>query len=277
MKGVRRYGSFQVDRSGERLEGLDLRQAALHDLPDEKDPVEALCNGIRAAGLAKGRLAVDELGLVPGYWDRLRQNLAEAELVPGAALFRRIRAIKTPEEVDRLRHAARIAERSIEAALKVATCGATERDLARAFHLETVGRDAFPVLECIGFGSRSAMPNVCPSDVELRHSQVIRFDVGGRYRHYRADIARIAVLGEPEPRVRTYYNALSAGVDRMLEIIRPVRALTTSSTQPWKPSARKVFRTTAEAMSATGLASTAMICPISLMATALSRKAWFSA
>lgn len=221
VRNVRRYGFFRVDRSNEPLSDLDQRQAALYDLPDEKTPIDALCNAVRAAGLAKARLAVDEIGLQPGYWDRLRQELPDAELVPGAALFRRIRAVKTPAEIDRLREAARITEHSIRAALKLAAEGATERELARAFHAETVGRDAFPVLECIGFGPRSAMPNVEPSDTALKRGQVIRFDAGGRYRHYRADIARIAVFGEPDAKTRQYYNALSAGVQRVLEMVRP--------------------------------------------------------
>jgi methionine aminopeptidase len=52
-----------------------------------------------------------------------------------------------------------------------------------------------------------------------------RFDVGGRYRHYRADIARIAVLGEPSDKIKTYHHALHMGVRRGIELLRPgVRA-----------------------------------------------------
>lgn len=221
VKNVRRYGYFQADRANAPLSALDRRQAELYDLPDDKGAIESLVAAVRAAGLAKARLAVDELGLLPGHWERLAAELPEAELVPGAQLMRRIRAVKTPAEIDRLREAARVAERSIQAALRVAKAGATERDLARAFHAETVTGDAFPVLGCIGFGTRSAMPNVQPADVALEEGQVIRFDVGGRYQHYRADIARIAVLGEADARTRKYYNALSAGVQRVLEMVKP--------------------------------------------------------
>ena len=65
------------------------------------------------------------------------------------------------------------------------------------------------------------MPNVQPSEARLKRGQVIRFDVGGRYQHYRADIARIAVLGEPDRKTDKYYKALSAGVQRVLEMVRP--------------------------------------------------------
>ena len=55
----------------------------------------------------------------------------------------------------------------------------------------------------------------------LEQGDVIRFDVGGRYRHYRADIARIAIFGEPTREIRQKHRALLAGVERACELIRP--------------------------------------------------------
>jgi hypothetical protein len=93
--------------------------------------------------------------------------------------------------------------------------------MARAFHGCTVSHDAFPVIGCIGFGTRAAMPNVQPSAARLKSGEVIRFDVGGRYKHYRADIARMAVLGEADDKTATYVRALHVGVLKALEMIRP--------------------------------------------------------
>ncbi len=101
----------------------------------------------------------------------------------------------------------------------------TESELARPFHSCTVMNDAFPVIGCIGFGTRAAMPNVQPSATALKRGDVIRFDVGGRYKHYRADVARIAVLGEADRKTSSYCHALHVGVLKALEMIRPgVRA-----------------------------------------------------
>jgi Xaa-Pro aminopeptidase len=65
------------------------------------------------------------------------------------------------------------------------------------------------------------MPNVQPSSRKLEAGDIIRFDVGGRYEHYRADIARIAVLGEPNQKTVTYHAALWKGVQRGLELLKP--------------------------------------------------------
>ena len=147
--------------------------------------------------------------------------MPHVRITPAAALLREVRAVKTDDEIDRLRHVAQITERSIKAALGVAREGASELDLARAFHVQTVEDGAFPVLGCIGFGERSALMNVQPSDRKLRAGEIIRFDVGGRFRHYRADVARIATLGEPPREAKRLHQALLRGVQRACEIIRP--------------------------------------------------------
>jgi Xaa-Pro dipeptidase len=222
IRKVRRFGYFQADRADPAtFDDNDRRQASLYDLADDKDALSSLVAAIRDAGLERARIAVDELGLLPGYFDRLKEHLPSATLTRGRDLLRQVRAVKTSEEVRRLRRAAHIAEHSIEAALAVAQPGASEEELATAFHGQTVTEGGLPVLGCIGFGRRSAMPNVMPSRAQLERGDVIRFDVGGRFQHYRADIARIAIVGEPPSKVERYYRALHEGVLRGYELIRP--------------------------------------------------------
>ncbi|WID99739.1 Xaa-Pro peptidase family protein (plasmid) [Bosea vestrisii] len=218
---VRRFGSFAVVANARELDPTSLRHRDLHALPDDGDALSALAGALQRAGLARARIGVDEVGLMPGDWGRLQERLPSATLVPAASLLRQVRAVKTDEEIARLKTAAGIAERSIAAALSVARTGVSEIELARAFHAQTVLEDAVPVLGCIGSGPRSALMNVQPSERALTSGDVLRFDVGGRYRHYRADIARIATVGEPDGEIRRFHRALLAGVEHACEIIRP--------------------------------------------------------
>lgn len=221
IRSIRRFGYFHVDQVDGEITAFDQRQLDLYHLADDGDALSSLVAAIMDAGLARGRIGVDELGLMPGHWERLQAKLPDAKLVPAAGLFRQVRAIKTPEEVNRLRRVAHITERSIEAALSIAQEGMTELDLASAFHQRTVAEGGLPVLGCVGFGPRSAMPNVQPSNTKLQRGDIIRFDVGGRYQHYRADIARIASFGKPDQRVADYYRALHKGTLAAIEMIRP--------------------------------------------------------
>lgn len=219
---VRRYGAFPIDCApSTELDAVSARQADLDALADDGDAIRALVLEIRQAGLEKARIGIDEMGLLPGDTERLRNDLPDVTWVMAASIFRGVRAVKTPDEIDRLRTIAAITERSVAAALAAAKEGVTEIELARAFHIQTVLEDAFPVLGCIGFGERSALMNVQPSERRLRHGDIIRFDVGGHFGNYRADIARIASLGSPTEEIRAKYDALNKGVQRGIELIRP--------------------------------------------------------
>ena len=221
IRNIHRFGFFHAERRQNLTDELDQAQAELYDLPIEKSAIEALFNVIRLVGLTQANIGVDEMGLLPGYWEALKDAFPHAKFTRASEIFRRIRAVKTEEEVARLRTVANITERSVAAAIGGVREGASELDLARTFHAQTVKEDAFPVLGCIGFGPRGAMPNVQPSAARLKPNDVIRFDVGGRYKHYRADIARNAVFGEADDKTKKYHNALHAGVQRALEMIRP--------------------------------------------------------
>jgi Xaa-Pro aminopeptidase len=226
VKDISRFGRFVIDRTPEI--GLDSHDSRIEELMaqgDDGDAVGALVKAIKARGLENARIGVDEIGILPQYWDKLAQALPGATLIRAADIFRYARAVKTPEEITRLRRSAQIADLSIQAALAVAREGATEIDLARAFHTRTITEGGLPVLGCIGVGTRSAMTNVQPSERKLVQGDVIRFDVGGRYKHYRADIARNAVLGEPSQKLVRYHRAICVGLDRAIGMIKPgVRA-----------------------------------------------------
>lgn len=219
---VYRYGFFATKTDGAGLSPLDRRYAALLATPDHGDAAAALVAALRDRKLERGRLAIEETGIQPPFLDRVRRELAHAEIVPGARVFRALRTIKTPEEIERLRGAVRATERGIEAALAVARPGVPERELLAEFDRTVITAGGVPVSSmCIGSGPRSALSNCQAGDRRLVAGEVIRFDGGVRFGRYRSDIARIAALGDPGERVRRYYTALRAGVERGIEAIRP--------------------------------------------------------
>jgi Xaa-Pro aminopeptidase len=223
VKDVRRYGFFAIERDAlcADHDERDRRVAMMLDREDEGDPVSALVSALKERGLGSASIGVDEIGIVPQYLDKLCAALPKAKITRAAEIFRYARSVKTAEEVRRLRHSARVAELSIEAALAVAREGATERELANAFHGKTIAEGGMPVLGVICTGPRSALSSGQPTDRKLQRGDVIRFDVGGRVEHYRADISRIAVLGEASDKVKTYHRAIRAGLLHAYELIRP--------------------------------------------------------
>lgn len=222
VEDVRRYGNFVVERTPDAALGSwDQRMETLLQGADAGDAVASLVTAIKDRKLENATIGVEEIGILPQYWDKLAAALPNAKLVRASEVFRYARAIKTPEEVRRLRTSAQIADKSIQNALAKAKIGQTELEMSFNFHETTIREGGLPVLGCIGFGARSAGINVQPDNTKLAAGDIIRFDVGGRYQHYRADIARNGVMGEPTKKIATYHKAICRGLDRAIEMIKP--------------------------------------------------------
>ena len=158
------------------------------------------------------RIAVD--AGVPGV------SCIDADIVDGVSVFQEIRMVKTEKEIAQIKRSFEIVEKAIFKSLEIVKKGISEKELAAEFEkivYENKGRPAFSV---IGFGKRSAFPNVQPSQKRLEKGEVIRFDVGCVYNNYYSDMSRIAACGNPPQKYKDYYAAVVAGEKRALQEIK---------------------------------------------------------
>jgi Xaa-Pro aminopeptidase len=103
VKDILRFGKFVIERTPDaKLDAHDSRIAQLMAQADEGEAVGALVKAIQMRGLQRARIGVDEIGILPPYWDRLDEALPDATLVRAADVFRYARAIKTTEKIGRL-------------------------------------------------------------------------------------------------------------------------------------------------------------------------------
>jgi Xaa-Pro aminopeptidase len=183
--------------------------------------VDATVAAIEAAGLSRGTIAYDERGIFPQNASELERRLSNARLVPGWDILRRIRAVKTDEEVRRLKCVLALNEKAMLAAMGVARVGVTEQEMIEEFERTVVSGGAKPVFTQIAFGRRGGHGNVMQRHVPLQAGELIRFDVGCMLDGYNSDIARNFGLEEPDQRTRQLYAALRHGEEVAARALRP--------------------------------------------------------
>ena len=218
------YGSFKryVNANAQLDEHEAWVKHWVVDTPAWGTAFEALVAGIEEAGLGAARVGYDEKGLAPELVAAVSEQLPRLELVPAWSVLRRIRLVKTPEEIDRLTRSLRLTEEAIEAALAVAAPGVQEEDLIREFRRTVVGGGAGTLANEITFTRRAAVGGHAVQDGVLTEGDIIRFDVGCRVEGYCSDIARIyAFRGDVDPRAQRIYDAMVAGEDRAMAAMRP--------------------------------------------------------
>jgi Xaa-Pro aminopeptidase len=213
---VRLYGRFPT-YAAPSVPAFEQSLLAAMQVDGFPGAVDALVSLLAAAGLSKGRLGLDTTGLDHGAYGRISASLPGVELVPATPVFRQVRAVKTAEELRRLREAARIASTALRRSAVDAREGMTEKALARLYERYVVEEGGKTTFVCVGFGERGAYSNVTPSDRRLARGDLIRYDVGCAYEYYQCDIARTYAFGRVSPAWHRRYEAVVAGERRAIE------------------------------------------------------------
>lgn len=131
------------------------------------------------------------------------------------------RAVKLHGEQELLRRAAQLAENGIEEALAAAKIGVSEQELASVVASAMVAGGGVPRFVVVTAGERSAMADAHPTARQCQPGDLLRFDVGCQLAGYWSDIARTAVVGEPDRVQQSRYDALLAGVQAEFAHTRP--------------------------------------------------------
>lgn len=224
------FGAFyRFVQAGASLNDLErgIKERVIDGLRESRPgPTEALVDALQLLGLTRGHVAYDERGFFPvEVRGEVERRLPELKLVPGYQSFRRIRAVKTDGEVERLVRALRLNERGIEAAMAIAGEGVTEREMVAEYERAIVGGGGRPLMSQIFFGPHGSTGWVRGRDAVLRRCEVIRFDVGCMLDGYYSDVARNYSLGQPAQtqgeRVRRYYEAILAAEQAAIDAMRP--------------------------------------------------------
>ncbi len=167
------------------------------------------------------RLAVEEGSLSYAAYRRLEETLKPA-FVPGQKLLRDLRMVKSPEEMELMLAAQRIADEAFTDTLKLITPDITERELAaeltcRMLRLGAEDKSFDPIVVS---GSLSSVPHGKPRDVKLQRG-FLTMDFGALYRGYCSDTTRTVAIGEPTEEMARVYNTVLAA---QTEAIRAAHA-----------------------------------------------------
>jgi Xaa-Pro aminopeptidase len=159
------------------------------------DVIQKAADYARALLAKSGRIGVELAFLPADSAAALRKALPDAELKDALFVLERLRARKTPEELEKLRMASELVIDSMLAVIGGHGAGATKRDLAEALRREETSRGLTFDYCLITAGSSL---NRAPSEQRWENGDPLSLDSGGNYHGYIGDLARMAILGEPD-------------------------------------------------------------------------------
>jgi Xaa-Pro aminopeptidase len=159
------------------------------------DVMEKAVDYLRRLAPNAKRIAIETAFLPVDSAAVLRKAFPNAAIADALFVLERLRARKTPDELEKLRIASDAVIDSMEAVFKNFGPGATKAELTEALRREETTRGLTFDYCLIAAGSSL---NRAPSDQRWEKGDVLSIDSGGNYHGYIGDVARMGVAGEPD-------------------------------------------------------------------------------
>jgi Xaa-Pro aminopeptidase len=176
-------------------------------------------------GLPEGaRLGFEDDHLTVKQHARLAELIdGRAELVAAGGLVEELRLAKQPDEVEKVRRAARVADEALREVLEAGIVGRTERDVALdlefAMRRRGASGAAFPPI--VAAGAHGALPHAQPRDEAIPEGTLLVIDWGAQVDGYASDCTRTFATGELDPRDREVYDLVRHAQEEALAAVRP--------------------------------------------------------
>lgn len=169
------------------------------------------------------RIAIEEDYVSYGQALEYQEKIPQVQLVPLQGALTKMRSVKTPEEVEKIRKAAAIADAAYTHILTYVKPGMTELQVAlelEAF-MKQRGASKLSFDTIVASGVRSALPHGVASEKVIEMGDMVTLDFGCVYQGYCSDMTRTFVMGKAtEKQKELYYTVLEAN-EKALKAVAP--------------------------------------------------------
>jgi Xaa-Pro aminopeptidase len=202
----------------------DLRPAAARSGAPPGTLVELLVEAIDELELRDKTLALASPANMPlAIGLELRERLPEVSWADGTLCLLRLRAIKSPREIEYFRRACRISHIALEAGMTACEPGTSEREVANVIHatLMAEGSEKIGFDTAVSSGPRAGLKHADPTAREMQPGDMVFLDTGAVVGGYHADLSRTLVAGQAGGDEQAMLDASVEMFRECLRVIRP--------------------------------------------------------
>jgi Xaa-Pro aminopeptidase len=202
------YADFRYAEAARAVEGAEFVETARSLIAD------------LGASLG-GRVAFEARHLTYDRYEVLRDT--GLDLVPTHGVVESLRAVKDEAEIARIRHAAQVADRVIEALAREPFVGRSEKELAWRVQelLHAHGADGLSFETIVGSGPTGALPHGRPTDRIVQRDELVIVDWGSRVGGYCSDCTRTFATGRLSDELARAYEVCREAQAAALAGVRP--------------------------------------------------------
>ena len=173
---------------------------------------------LRRIGKANARIGIEPSFLPLDAYQILVDGMPDAVFVDATGMLERLRAIKSPAELEKLRKASELITDSMLAVFQGQPQGATKGDIVEALRREETNRGLHFEYCLIATGSSH---NRAVSSQSWEVGEVLSLDSGGNYQGYIGDLCRMSVRGKPDAELEDLLGQVDAVQQAAFRLCKP--------------------------------------------------------
>lgn len=170
-----------------------------------------------------GNIGFESHSLTVKEYDELAENFKNISLIKTDGFIEDLRAVKDSYEIELIKSAQKITDKTFEYILDFIKPGISELDLAAEleFFMKKNGSKSKAFQTILVSGPRTSLPHGAPSERILQSGDLVTIDFGARFSGYCSDMTRTVIIGKPSKRQLAIYNTVLDAQIKAIGSIKP--------------------------------------------------------
>lgn len=229
MSGFRGSAGVLLITEKEQILYSDFRYVTQASLQAPDYTFKQLGGSIQAAAKDAKEIGIELIGFESHHvtvqqMDSVREAVPEMQWKAAPSIVEPIRELKEPAEIEEIRKAAVIADRTYEYMISLLKPGITEREVAvaGAEFMVRAGAKAPSFDTIVGGGPNAALPHNESGERPIQAGDIVVFDLGARLPSgYCSDLTRTVAVGHAEDWQQEIYTTCFTAQAKALEVLKP--------------------------------------------------------
>ena len=194
-----------------------------------RHPMDFACDFLKKKKRDRTTIAVelDAYYFTAQCYIRLAQGLKNAVFKDGTNMVNWIRIVKSDQEIDYIKKAAKISEKAMQVAFDMLNEGVRECDVAASISyaqisgMDEYGGDYPSIVPLLPTGKKTSACHLTWTDETFKEGNPIIIELAGCHKRYHSPLARTAVIGMPNEEIKQLSEVVIEGINTALDVVKP--------------------------------------------------------
>jgi Xaa-Pro dipeptidase len=191
-------------------------------ISDTETAADVLQNVMRQMRVESQTIGIEKAHLTVARFEEIASRIG-GRYQDIEQVLREMRLCKDEEEIERMRKAARLADRAVEAAVSAIRVGKMEVEIVQVIEaaLKVNGGERAAFETVVLSGEKSALPHGKSGTRTIAYGDIVLLDLGVVVDGYCSDITRTFVVGEASPEQKSVYEAVLEANREAIRTVKP--------------------------------------------------------